>query len=536
MPVGLNATFQYLVNARNDVADEILLAALDSPHAPIRDLALRAVLDRRTAVGHHEVFRRLPSLDEHCREIISERPDRLVQVVADAITSGDAQQCAEACDAVLSFRLYDALPVLIGVLSVEGSPHRQKAAQTILELTELFYAALSNPQEHARRRDLDTVRNRITSALEEGAGKYVKHGSMEVLESFLLISKQQNVVLRRILQHSQESCHGALIQALTSSSRGGVLRLLLGFLEDPQMPHVIKTIIASRVDTKFLENLLAMVTSGSKNCEESLARFDGFAWAKPGHPVLAAMSGPCQARAVTLLMASSIKRKELLELMAYLLQEAKPEGRRAAAEAFHQFKGPEADVAVIKALNDEDPVVRAHVIRQLRPRNVPQAMSLLIRMVDTPHAEVREALRDALPEFSFRHFIINFDHMGEELVATAGHLVRKIDVEAPDLLRTEMECLSPVRRRRAILAAGAMGMIRELEESVIKLLSDDDHMVRIAAAKALADCDTMPSWDALRDALLDRSVIVQEAAERSLHRIARSLLPEIEDQAQEVSL
>jgi HEAT repeat protein len=68
-----------------------------------------------------------------------------------------------------------------------------------------------------------------------------------------------------------------------------------------------------------------------------------------------------------------------------------------------------------------------------------------------------------------------------------------------------------------------MGLLHDLEKVVIELLSDEDHMVRIAAAGALAECDTLPSWEALRDAMLDRSVAVQETAEKSLERICQSL-------------
>lgn len=535
MPVGLNTTFQFLALTRNDKADEVLVAALDSPHAPVRDLALRAVLDRRSPVGHQEIFRRLAHLDEASLAIVAERPDRLAHVVADTIQGGDARQCEEACEAILSFQLYDAVPLLTAVLCGEESPHRKKVAQTLLALTELFYGQLCHPDEAFRKRDPDTLRKRITSALEEATGKFCKHECPEAIEAFLLIAKQQNVVLRRILQQPQESCHAPLVELLETSARGGVLRLLFSFLEDPQMPQVVRNLLANRTDAKCVENLLSIVGSGGlKNCAETLTRFDGFAWAKPGHATLAALNEECQAQAVALLTATSIKRRELQEIIAYLLREGKTAGRRAAAEAIRRFHGPEADVAIVKAISDEDPFVRGQVLRELRPRNIPQAMSLLIRMVDSPHEAVLAGLQEALPEFTFRHFMLNYDSMGEDMVITAGHLVRKINPDASSKLKAEMECLSPVRRRRAIVAANAMGVISEVEEAVIKLLSDDDHMVRIAAAKALAECESMPSWEALRDALLDRSVIVQEAAEQSLLRIAQSLGPEMEPETEEV--
>jgi HEAT repeat protein len=60
-------------------------------------------------------------------------------------------------------------------------------------------------------------------------------------------------------------------------------------------------------------------------------------------------------------------------------------------------------------------------------------------------------------------------------------------------------------------------------------------MVRIAAADTLAECDTLPSWEALRDAMLDRSVAVQETAEKSLERICQSLTTKTRGDLEEVA-
>jgi HEAT repeat protein len=160
-------------------------------------------------------------------------------------------------------------------------------------------------------------------------------------------------------------------------------------------------------------------------------------------------------------------------------------------------------------------------------------MSLLIEMIGSPQEEVRQALRDALPEFTYQQFIANFETLPEELLPTAGHLVRKIDADVRPKLAEDMQSLSRVRRRRAVLAASAMGLARDLEHAIIERLSDDDHMVRVAAAEILAQCDTMPTWDALRDALLDRSVVVQEAAEQSLMRICQTLQMRVDEAPEE---
>jgi hypothetical protein len=320
------------------------------------------------------------------------------------------------------------------------------------------------------------------------------------------------------------------VQVLSTSERGGVIRLLLSFLEDPQLPKAVLRVIGQRTDVKFVEHLLHLVgMHPPKSIAEALPRLKEIAWAKPGHKVLGEIDEIAQRGAVGLLCASRVDRTTAREVLGYLLLEGKPAGRRAAAEALARFKGPEADALALRGLNDEDPEVRAALIGQLRPRGIPGVMSLLIRLIDSPHDLIRHALREAMPEFTFTKFLINFDSLDESLRPTAGHLVRKIDVHALPLLAKEMASPSPVRRRRAVAVAGAMGAVEEMEKIVIRLLSDDDHMVRIAAAKALADCKTMPTWEALRDAMLDRSVVVREAAETSLQRICCRLEPGTEE-------
>lgn len=533
MSGSLKATFRFLAKTENEAALDVLIAGLDCPYQAIRSRALRALLDRRSPEGHREVFRRLSAMDESCRAIINQRPERLVGAVSNALRNPDAQACAAACDAIVSFRLYGVLPALTSVLVDTKAPHAALLAGTALKLAELFYAELSGGEDQPKRKQRDTLRDRITSCLEDAVRKFHRHKRMEVVEALLLVAKPKNVTLRQLFQRPQESSHKSILEVLSNSSRGGVIRLLLGFLEDPQMPRVATKVLCGRCDVKFVEHLLWTIgPKPSKPIADTLSRIHSLAWAEPGHPLFDELDDRAQEGAVQLVVASSIDPQEKLELISYLLREGKPGGRRAAAEALNQFEGPEVSTLVVTALQDEDPQVRASLLVQLRPRKIPEAYSLLIRMMDSPETEVKQALRKAMPEFTLGQFLMNFDAMEEELRPTAGHLVRKIDPDVAANLVLEMERPSPVVRRRAALAASAMGLVAEMEETVIKLLSDEDHMVRAAAAKALADCKSMPTWDALRDALLDQSYVVKEAAERSLEQISRYLVQQVEEEEQ----
>jgi len=534
MGASLNKTFDYLAKTENEAAVEVLIAALDAPHQPTRHMALRALMDRRSPQGHRELFRRLPKLDQQSRSIVSERPERLENVVGETVRNPDGEACASACKAIVDFRLYEVLPALVSVLADEENPNTDLVARTVLKLTELFYGELSGIADQPVRKNQENLRNLITSALEDAVKKFHRHERKEAVEALLLLAKSKSVTLRRLLQRPEERSHHPIVESLSYSPRGGVIRLLLAFLEDPQMPLAVAKAICGRCDAKFVGHLARTVGAHpTKSIVETLERFDSIAWALPGHEVFAQLDDAAQEGAVQILVNSSMERQQVLRVIGYLLREGKPGGRRAAAKALAQFEGPEANALVIECLNDEDPQVRANLLVQIRPRRIPGALSLMIRMVDSPDEEIHQALRKAMPEFTFRQFLANLDKMPEHLLATAGHVVSKIDRECKAKLEAEMAGPSPVRRRRAIQTAVATGLAADLEKTIIRLLSDEDHVVRIAAAKALADCKTLPTWEALRDALLDRSFIVKEAAEQSLQRISQSLLQGVEDEEAE---
>ena len=534
MSRGLNATFGYLAKTKNKKAVEVLRAGLNCQHRPSRTRCVQSLLDRLEPEGHAEVFRLLPTMDEKCHSVVRERCKRLVDIVSETLLKGDHKEAAKACAAVLKFRLYDVLPALLKAAEKEDCPETYLAAQTTLKLAKLFYGELSGADGQPQRNDIENVRRRMTSALEEAARKYYRHQHIEIVEAYLLIAKSSNVTLRNLLRSPEEAAYRAVIEVLEKSSHGGVIRLLLGFLDDPQMPRQAMRILCGRSDPKFVKNLLRRACSEQvrpKAYAETINRFNSIAWAEPQHKTLESLDGNHQSLAVVLLMGTSVDREKILDVLEYLLAEGKDEGRRAAAAAIADFSGPRADKITVKSLNDSDAEVRAHLLKQLRPRKIPGAMTFLIRMADEAPEPVRKALHEALPEFSFRQFMMNFDSLPEDLQEFSGHLVCQIDTDTPELLSAELEVLSPVRRRRAVNAALIMGLVREMEEKVVALLSDPDHMVRVAAAQALSQCETVESWDSLREALLDRSVVVQEAAEQSLQKISQSLMkcPEEEE-------
>jgi HEAT repeat protein len=202
-----------------------------------------------------------------------------------------------------------------------------------------------------------------------------------------------------------------------------------------------------------------------------------------------------------------------------LLRAGKRGGRRAAAAALMRFNGADANAAAQRALTDEDDQVQAAIVKQLRQRGIPGALNRVIDLLDSPRPAVCEAARQSLSEFDFDRYLAAYDLLDEEIRRSTGLLVRKINPNALDSLRNELGAKARTRRLRALGVAVAMGVIVEIRDTIIDLLSDEDHLVRAEAARALGHCPHPAARAALREAIHDRSVPVQEAVMQSLERL-----------------
>ena len=87
-------------------------------------------------------------------------------------------------------------------------------------------------------------------------------------------------------------------------------------------------------------------------------------------------------------------------------------------------------------------------------------------------------------------------------------------------LREELTAGERGRLIRALQVTVAMNLASSVEDLLVSRMADNDHFVRVEAARALGDCVSSAARVALREALMDSSVAVQQAAEESLQRVA----------------
>jgi HEAT repeat protein len=365
----------------------------------------------------------------------------------------------------------------------------------------------------------------LVPTLEASVQRFEQHRRLEILEAFLLLADRENRVLKAILQNPHDRAYMNTMALLSRSPRPGVMRLLVSFLDDVQLPNGVHQVLTRRRDVPFLRLLLKYVSNPpSPAVRANLRRVKSLSWLTKDLRFLAAFNEEEQCGVLQLVMASGLDRLQAFEVLRYLAKHANPGCRRACVAALADFRGAEANALVLQLLEDADAATRAEAAKQLRERGIPGALATLIELLDNPNELIREAARSSLGEFQFRRFLEVFDAMDEETRHNAGTVVRRVDPAAVELLEQELRATSRARRLRAVEMAIAMQVVEQVEATLIDLASDDDQHIRAEVLRALAERDSRSARRAVRERLLDKSAVVAEAAEAVLQAMAAKAL------------
>ncbi len=517
MSDGLAITFQILAKTPNEAAARALENALASPHGQIRRRALRTLLLRRGTAGHREVLERLDRMDPMEREIVAEFAGRMCTALRRALVGENPHLRRVACRAAVEFCDYDLVPTLVNALEDPSGPNPDLLGKALLELVALLCRQLADDDSEPGLADAHRARTLVLDTLERSLARFANHNRPEVVRAFALLARRDSAVLRQILRSRSHPAHATLCQLLTTDTSNEVIRLLLSFLDDPKAPADAVATVARRSDLAFVRYLLQEIgREPSNSVKRNLKRIRTLGWLRDGYGVLDTLDSPQQHAAVRLVMLSSLARDEVFRIVSYLLKQGKPGGRRAAAEALGEYAGAEANALALTALDDPDPYVQANILAHFRRRSIPGTLPRMVEMLDSPHAVVRKAARANLDEFSFRRYLGAFDMLDDEVRRTTGELVKKVDPRTIPTLREELIAAARGRRLRGLAVAMATGLVDRVEEEIIRLSEDEDHLVRLNAATALGQTDSAASRRVLERMLNDGNHLVRQAASKSL--------------------
>lgn len=516
----LEKTIAALAKSRNEAATPTLVAALDSDRREIFDGAVRAIVSRRSKVGHLAVLKLWPTLDAHERKWVDESQGRMGGALRDALLSDDDRLFASACEVAHESGEFDLAPTLIVLAEKPDGPRSQQAMRLVLEMVERLGALETAGEDAGYSRHPETIRRCVLESLERSVERFAEHRREKLIEAFVVLAGAESLALRLILESIHHPCHQIVVDTLTHSDHPGVLDLLTSYLIGQDAPQIVRTVVGRRTDRPFVEALCAIPLNASNGLLlKNLSRIKAIACLDVHQVATKKFADQHQASAMWIVGHSGATEEAKLELAAALLARGSQPGRLAACNALTAIVGQRSNELVLSALADDDAEVQAAATRQLRDRHIPGTMARLIELVDSPHEIVRAAAREALTEFSIENYLLRYETLDDESRRATGSLVARVDQQT--LPRLKGELASPIRRHRlrAIEIAEVMGVIPLIADALVERLSDEDHMVRAAVAEALQHCTAFDVRDALLAAIDDRSFAVQSAARASLRQL-----------------
>jgi HEAT repeat protein len=325
----------------------------------------------------------------------------------------------------------------------------------------------------------------------------------------------------RMFQERNHPCHLAILESLAASPALAVAEKLADILRNTDAPLPVLEVLARRSDHEFVQPLLASLKHPVPlRVVHNMKRLRAVAWLEEDREVLLELDGRSQAIAVELAAASGISESSLFTLLSLLMMSGLAEGRRASCNALARYGSKAADSLVHRALEDPDTSVQAAAVRQLRQRGYPDALRLLVSLLDSRSIEVRDAARNSLAEFNFNRYRAMFDLLDEKALRSTGLLVHKVDDAVRDGLLQELKSPSMATRLRGIEMAVAMSATEDVSDQLIELARSDSVTIRKEAVAALGSCKGAPVLGALLLAAEDISQSVREAAIASLESLA----------------
>jgi HEAT repeat protein len=376
---------------------------------------------------------------------------------------------------------------------------------------------LNRTRDFRTRRGPHLQRSQVVSSLERAVRGFQRHGRREMIEALLLVADRRNAAINHVLGDPSDRAFAPLLELLVASPRPRIMELLLDCLDDPQTPLAALHAVMRRRDARFVRLLCRRIgASPAVTIRNNLKRVDQVPLMRQPSALLQMLDPDEQPGSVQLAQCSNLPRHQALEYVDRVLQKGSISGRRCAAVVLASMEGAQADAICQRTLADDDGEVKAAVARQLREREIPGAVQLLVELLLAPLPDVRQAARDALADITFERYLDGYDQSDDETRLAEGQLTLQVDSNFIGKLVMELQSSSRTHQRRGLEITLLLGLASQVEPTLAELAQYDDQYVRLEAIRLLAAMGTPLARGILRAAMHDKSALVQEAARQGL--------------------
>ena len=525
---GLEKTFGFLEQSRNQSTEALLLQGFQSPQPAIRHRALKSILKVGGRQAVSAVVEHWFDLDATERQLVLEQPRRLPNALRLALKSDQRVQLDAALEITAATTEPSLAPELVRLVEEETSAVRPQASQTLLSIVRTLCESprldsSASASSFAARRHQKATRDRVLECLEKSVERFVQHRSEAIAEAYLLLADPRSQLLRRCLRNPREPAMPVLTRILGETNDTQlVCGTLVELIQVPEASPAMLRIWSTRTDDAFLHAFCSRIgRTPNEHVRSNLKRMKSIRWLTGNLAHLERLEPNEQVAVLHIVKLAKLDANDVFRIVEYLLLRGNSEVQLRAAEYLEDIRTPTADRLIARLVTHEDPSVKAIAISQLRDRRIPGASERLLEALDSEHAVVRNAARRAFPDIDMERYLASFDAQSPEAQRATGQLVLKVDDEAVTTLQAELRHGARNRRLRGLQVIDLLSVTEPCQEAIAECLHDDEYFVRLSAARLLGACRSSFARSALRDSLMDASASVREAAERALQGMAQ---------------
>lgn len=453
--------------------------------------------------------------------------------IRQAYLDSDPRAYQNACLLIESIPAYELISLILGSLE-HDTDRREDSIRLLSALATKLGKQLSLSPIDRQIPDVDVVRRQFLASLEFPFKRFAHHKVRAVPEAMLIVADENDEIVRNALTDQTHSCHRAMIDAIATRKEDRFLRWVFAALEWRPVPPAILTLIGRRRDEWFLRKLLARASLLARPAVaaafQKIKEIEGL---RPGVFPLDQLSEEEQVAAIVLGTVSGMPLTEKTSLAARMLDEGTGRARVAAACALALLPGNEVNQLVIACLADEDPSVQLAALRQVRLRNLPSSLTLLMDKLNHSDDRLRRAAREGLADdFNFERFARGFDQLDEKTRSVVGTTIARIDEQTDDKIRDLLGSAHRNHRLRALRIVLALDRSDPFWKQIAEMLSDTDHVLRASAIDALTTVTDTRAIEFLEAAVDGGSPQLMKGATEALRELAESARsPEIRERA-----
>lgn len=526
---GLAITFQALNESRNLAVGEVLAFAYENNDPQIRQYAIESILKFPRGQCGTRVVETWHELGPDLQVTVLKAPRALTNSIRVALRSDIRQTVENGLELTATISEPQLIPELLRLAENDRCALRPQAASTLATVVESMVSDSKGSGQPSHTFDhRSTIKDQVIECIEKSVKRFAQHRSTEIIEAFLMLVDCSNQYLSKCLMSPRDMAMAAIVKVLVENTRPTIVHgLLVEFLAQSNSPPTVVRVWSQRNDSSFIEAFCIKVGRfPTEVIRRNLKRLKSIRWLKGSLSHLAELNENQQIAVSQILRLASLDSNDVFRVLEFLMLHGALKVKQRAAELVCDIRTPAADRLVSRFVEHEDPTIQSIMLGQMREREIPGAVGLLVKALDSEHPQVQATARRCFPDVAIDRYLASFDSLDEESQKSSGELMLKIDAKAIPKLADELSNGNRNRRLRAVHVVETLGLVEQLDENVADVLEEDDYYVRLEAVRVLGRCRSSFSRRVLRDAMMDPSTKVRLAAEKALQGMAR--IPESE--------